>query len=466
LVNLALTTDVTLSRRSGSPERFWLRKYRSLLRWSDVGVVGATLALSLVLGRGSLAPFEDRLAVLGALGVTWLWFLTADRSRDVRVLGTGPTEYRRVIQATSLAFGALAIVLVAIGTQMPRVYFLIALPVGLGTLTLERWLWRRWLSHQRRLGHFLSRALIVGTPADASYVTRQIERTGASYRVVGVIDISAIATVASLARERSADVVIVASRPAGENDAIRELAWSLENGTTELVLASRLTDVAGPRIHFRPVDGLPLMHVELPQFQGGKHHLKRVFDLVCTTSGAILVAPLIAALAVLISVDTSGSPFFRQTRVGRDGNTFTMWKLRTMYSASEQLPVDLDHNDGSGPLFKLRDDPRVTRVGRLLRKYSLDELPQLLNVLAGDMSLVGPRPPLPREVAQYSGSTERRLYIKPGLTGMWQINGRSDLSWDESIRLDLYYVENWSLTGDLVILWRTVKVICQPVGAY
>ena len=228
-----------------------------------------------------------------------------------------------------------------------------------------------------------------------------------------------------------------------------------------------MADVAGPRIHFRPVDGLPLIHVEIPAYEGGKHVLKRVLDVIVSAIGIALVLPLCAVIGVLIAGDSPGPILFRQERVGRDGRTFNMLKFRSMVAtATDDLAGLLDRNEGFGVLFKMKNDPRVTRVGRVLRKYSLDELPQLWNILKGDMSLVGPRPPLPSEVREYEEHVGRRLYIKPGLTGMWQVNGRSDLSWHESVRLDLYYVENWSLIGDLVILWRTFKVLTHPVGAY
>jgi exopolysaccharide biosynthesis polyprenyl glycosylphosphotransferase len=207
--------------------------------------------------------------------------------------------------------------------------------------------------------------------------------------------------------------------------------------------------------------------VEIPQFEGGKHVLKRAFDFFVSGIALLLLSPLFLAIAVLVKLDDNGPVVFAQERVGRNGERFTMYKFRSMVvDAEARLAALQEKNDGNGLLFKLKHDPRVTRVGHYLRKFSLDELPQLVNVFLGDMSLVGPRPPLPSEVEGYENHVHRRLYIKPGLTGMWQVNGRSDLSWEESVRLDLYYVENWSLTGDLVIMWRTVKVLTHPVGAY
>jgi exopolysaccharide biosynthesis polyprenyl glycosylphosphotransferase len=273
--------------------------------------------------------------------------------------------------------------------------------------------------------------------------------------------------VPDLVAELGADAVLVAGQLAGGTAAIRSLGWALEPAHTELVLVSSLVNVAGPRITMRPVEGLPLMHVDQPRFEGGRHVVKRVLDVVVASLALLAMLPLFAVLAVLIRRDSGGPVFFSQTRNGRHGETFRMHKFRTMVTTAERDRAALvAANQGAGPLFKMKDDPRVTHVGAVLRRHSLDELPQFWNVLKGEMSLVGPRPPLPEEVASYEGHTGRRLYIKPGLTGLWQINGRSNLDWEESVRLDLYYVENWSVTGDLMIMWRTFKVMVRPEGAY
>jgi exopolysaccharide biosynthesis polyprenyl glycosylphosphotransferase len=249
---------------------------------------------------------------------------------------------------------------------------------------------------------------------------------------------------------------------------LRRLSWELEGSGVDLVVAPSLTDIAGPRIHIRPVAGLPLLHVEQPEFSGGRRLLKGTVDRLLATSALLLLIPVLAALAAAIRLTSSGPALFRQTRVGVDGRTFTIFKLRSMYVDAEQRLAALqDRNENAdGLLFKIKDDPRVTPLGALLRRFSLDELPQLLNVLRGDMSLVGPRPPLPAEVAQYGDDVRRRLLVKPGLTGLWQISGRSDLSWDESVRLDLHYVENWTLALDLLILWKTGFAVLQRRGAY
>jgi len=233
-------------------------------------------------------------------------------------------------------------------------------------------------------------------------------------------------------------------------------------------MAPSLTDVGGPRIHVRPVAGLPLLHVETPTFIGPQLFLKRGFDLVGSFLLVVILSPLLIVIAFWVRLSTPGPVLFRQERVGFRGRPFLMLKFRSMVADAEaRLPGLLDRHDaGNEVLFKLQDDPRVTPIGRWLRRYSLDELPQLFNVLGGSMSLVGPRPPLAREVESYEQHVHRKFLVKPGVTGLWQVSGRSSLSWEESVRLDLYYVENWSITGDLLILWRTAKAVLGRQGAY
>ena len=234
-----------------------------------------------------------------------------------------------------------------------------------------------------------------------------------------------------------------------------------------MAIASRMTDVAGPRIHWRPIEGLPLMSVEMPRYSGLKYSLKRLFDIVVATGMLLLLSPVLLLIALAVRLDSPGPIFFRQSRVGVNGSLFKMTKFRSMVVDAEECLAALEaQNEGSGLLFKMKDDPRITRVGNVLRRYSLDELPQLFDVVAGSMSLVGPRPPLPREVEGYETHVHRRLNVKPGITGPWQVGGRSNLTWEESIRKDLYYVENWSLSGDLVILFKPVRAVLASDGAY
>ena len=234
-----------------------------------------------------------------------------------------------------------------------------------------------------------------------------------------------------------------------------------------MVVAPALTDVAGPRIHITPVAGLPLLHVEEPEFTGVRRLFKSVSDRVLALLLYLLLSPLLVLIAIAVRVSSRGPALFRQERVGQDGQTFGLLKFRSMYvDAEARLAALQGSNEASGLLFKMRADPRVTPVGRWLRRYSLDELPQLWNVVRGDMALVGPRPPLPSEVAAYESHVRRRLLVRPGITGLWQVSGRSDLSWDDAVRLDLYYVENWSPALDAMILWKTLFAVVRGKGAY
>jgi exopolysaccharide biosynthesis polyprenyl glycosylphosphotransferase len=468
----------------------WAKRYRTRLRITDTAVVFAALVVAFFVRIADPPSREGQLSlpfwlVCACMLITWDAALASFHTRDARVVGVGLAEYKQVVSASVVSFGLLAMAFMVLEIDTARHYLVVAVPLGIAGLILDRLLWRKWLIRQRRFGHFLSQVVVAGKRHDVEYVLGAIRKhSGAAYTVVGTVldeqrtgsasdELPGIPTcyglhnVAGITSALGADAVIVASHPSAEGNFIHSLAWQLEGTATELILASRLADVAGPRIHFRPVDGLPLIHVEIPAFDGGKHVLKRVLDVVVSGIASAIVLPLCVAIGILVAWDSPGPVLFRQERVGRDGRIFSMLKFRSMVAtASDDLAGLLDRNEGSGVLFKIRNDPRVTEVGRVLRKYSLDELPQLWNILKGDMSLVGPRPPLPREVDDYEEHVNRRLYIKPGLTGMWQVNGRSDLSWQESVRLDLYYVENWSLIGDLVILWRTLKVLTHPVGAY
>jgi exopolysaccharide biosynthesis polyprenyl glycosylphosphotransferase len=248
---------------------------------------------------------------------------------------------------------------------------------------------------------------------------------------------------------------------------LRDLAWALEKSGTDLCVAPALLDVAGPRTTIRPTAGLPLLHMDHPEFTGARRLIKSAFDRAIALAALTLLLPLFMVIAAAIKLSDGGPALFRQTRVGKDGKVFTLCKFRTMVVDAEQRLAELTgHNDSDGLLFKIRQDPRITRIGKWLRRHSLDELPQLLNVLAGEMSLVGPRPALPDETSAYGYHVRRRLAVKPGITGLWQVNGRSDLPWDEAVRLDVRYVENWSFVLDLQILWKTWSAVWHGDGAY
>ena len=479
------------SRREGVR---WANRYRHLLIAADVLVIAAVTAAAHLtrFGLSTASVVEvgsfhiDYLHISVAIAAAWMLALGLYKSRDPRIVGIGIDEYRRVVSASAMLLGLIALVCFVLNIDIARGFFALALPTGVVGLLTARWSLRRWLSRQRIHGHYLSRVIVLGRPNDVRYVVSQIGlKSGAAYKVVGVAlagahspgafsqgghifkvvgdERSVVEAVASV----DADAVIVAGPMKGGGRYIQRLGWKLEQSSTQLILTTGLTNVAGPRIHSRPVEGLPLMHVELPQYSGAKHALKRIFDIVLAAVSLVALLPVFVFLAVLIKRDSPGPVIFRQERVGRGGEKFHMLKFRSMVeSAEDDLAGLLEQNEGAGVLFKMQNDPRVTKVGRWMRKHSLDELPQIWNVLKGEMSLVGPRPPLQREVDKYQHKVLRRLYIKPGLTGMWQINGRSELNWRDSVRLDLYYVENWSLAGDLIIIWRTAKMLIRPVGAY
>lgn len=465
----------------------WARRHRAYLYASDTAVILLALAAALTVdavGPASGAPRPQTAA--GALGLFALWqaALAVNRSRDQLVAGMGVREYRRVAGASAVSFGLFAIAILAADLHGTRTIFLVALPAGTVLLVGTRWQWRRWVVRRRARGQFTTTVLVAGYLEDVTTVVARIRAVPSAYRVVAaaVTDtntgavvgvgepvpiVGDVGSVASAVHTAGVETVIIASRPRGDDDFVRALSWQLEGSATQLVLAAPLTDVAGPRIHFEPVENLPLIHVQIPRFEGGKHLLKRAVDLAASTAGLLLLLPAFAVIAIAIAIDDPGPVLFRQSRVGRNGQSFRMYKFRSMVTTAERdRAALLADNEASGPLFKVRNDPRVTRVGAILRRYSLDELPQLWNVWRGQMSLVGPRPPLQSEVDAYESAARRRLYLKPGLTGLWQVSGRSDLSWEESIRLDLYYVENWSLTGDLILLWRTVRAVLRPKGAY
>ncbi|MBF4614143.1 sugar transferase [Curtobacterium sp. VKM Ac-1376] len=488
-----MTADVVGAPRVIDTTGDWSRTYsrRVLLTdllaviWVVFGVQIAWLGLQSNLATNTADLRLSYSAISIVVIVVWMGALALYDTRDARVIGVGSTEYRLVADSSVRVFGLLAIAAFLLHVDLARGYVLIAFPLGILVLLLSRWMWRQWLVAQRQRGAYSATVLLVGSPASVLHIGRELGRSPeAGYRVVGAVvsnnlhgllpgstihSHGGFDDVGSALRETGADTVVITSSDDLPPERVRQLSWSLEPGRQHLVVAPSLTDIGGPRIHTRPVQGLPLIHVETPTYSGRKLYTKRAFDLVGATLLVIVLSPLLLALALLVKATSTGPVFFRQERVGLNGSTFEMIKFRSMVVHAEdrlQELSSLDRAVGNDVLFKMRNDPRVTRVGAFMRRYSLDEVPQLFNVLAGSMSLVGPRPPLSREVARYDTHVHRRFLVKPGMTGLWQVSGRSDLSWEDSVRLDLYYVENWSITGDLIILWRTVRAVFRPEGAY
>jgi exopolysaccharide biosynthesis polyprenyl glycosylphosphotransferase len=422
---------------------------------------------------------------LGLLGL-WMLMLTWTRCYDDRVLGYGADEYRRVVSASLKLAGGVAIAAYLIDYQVARGYLGIAFILGTAGLPIGRYIARRALHRARsRDKGWSRRVLVVGDASHVLELAHQLRRDWyAGYRVVGacipealvapvpqhldgVPVVGSFRNILESAAAAAADTVAVTGSAELTARRLRRLGWQMEGTGIDLVLAPALTDVAGPRIHTRPVAGLPLIHVESPEFSGARKALKGFVDRMAALIALILLAPIFITIAAAIKLDSKGPVIFRQTRVGLGGREFDVLKFRSMVvDAHTMLDVLSEYSESDGLMFKMRRDPRVTRVGRFLRKWSLDEVPQLINVLIGDMSLVGPRPPLPTEVAWYDQDVARRLLVKPGMTGLWQVSGRSDLSWEDGIRLDLYYVENWSLAADVTILWKTVGAVVKRRGAY
>lgn len=466
----------------------WRRRYASYLLVNDSVVVVLVLGLALwrlvLMGTTHMqvkdlgnVPYWPAAVMFG---IVWLLALKVTDSRSEHVVGHGFAEYRRTVDGTLVSFILAVTFSFFVGADLSRSLVLIAAPVGVAALVVSRWGWRQWLRTKQRSGAYLHRAVIIGERSRVQHIIAVMNRSfGTGYQVVGAITridgstlLGGVPVLAdyehavSAIDEVGADTLIVSSADDLSPTALRHLGWKMAERDIEWVVAPALTDIAGPRIHARPVAGLPLVHVSFPRLQGTNRVLKRSFDLVGSAALVLVLSPAFLIVALVVGLSSSGPIFYRQERIGRGGVAFGMLKFRSMVqNADDQLASLLDLQGTSDtPLFKINNDPRITPAGRFLRKYSLDELPQLVNVLFGDMSLVGPRPQRPAEVVLYDSTANRRLLVKPGMSGLWQVSGRSALSWDDALRLDLYYVENWSLAQDVIILLRTFRAVLFPEG--
>lgn len=475
--------------------RGWALSYARRLRVTDFLVLvwvvfGVQIAyfgvdsqnLSIAGNRNDLAIGYTAVSVV-VIGA-WMVMLALYDTRNYRVIGGGSVEYRQIVDCSVRLFGLLAIFAFLFKIELARGYILIALPLGVLVLLFSRWMWRQWLSVKRNVGEYTARVLLVGTEETALHFQRELARhPEEGYRVVAAcipggvrgawlagtkVPIAGPITEALEALETSgADTVVVTGASELGPQGLRELSWGLEAGQQHLIVAPSLTDIGGPRIKTRPVAGLPLIHVETPRYEGSKLVAKRSFDVVGSVLLIGVLSPVLLVLGLLVKASSPGPVLYKQERVGLNGGSFQMLKFRSMRNDADAELASLLASQGTSdvPLFKVENDPRVTRIGRTLRKHSLDEFPQLFNVLLGSMSLVGPRPQRHGEVALYDSAARRRLLLKPGMSGLWQVGGRSSLGWEDAIRLDLFYVENWSILGDLVILWRTFRAVLAPSAA-
>ncbi|WP_062440306.1 sugar transferase [Herbidospora daliensis] len=459
----------------------WAARYRATVIVSDILCALLAGGLAVVVRFGEVTPYVEPYALSSAaLPLLWVVVVGLSRAYEPRFAGVGSEEFRRVARAGVMLTAAVAVVAYVTKIDVARGYVIIALPVMTLLTLLARYALRRRLHHKRTKLQCMRRVIAVGHQGSVADLVRLLQKERyhgmhivgaclpddrASSEEVGVPVLGGFSDVPLVVAQAQADTVAVLACPELDGSALRRLAWRLEKSRTDLVVAPALMEVAGPRTTIRPVAGMPLLHVEHPELAGGRRLVKNVFDRVVAGVGLLLVSPLFLLIAAAVRATSSGPAFFRQTRVGKDGRTFTIVKFRTMGVDAESRKIELA-SDIDGVLFKIKHDPRVTRVGAFLRRHSLDELPQLVNVVKGDMSLVGPRPPLPEEVARYGDDVRRRLLVRPGMTGLWQVSGRSDLSWEEAVRLDLRYMENWSLTLDLQIMWKTWSAVARGSGAY
>ncbi|GAA1143247.1 sugar transferase [Nesterenkonia lutea] len=458
--------------------REWHSGYGLRLFITDLIIIAGVLAAV----HGILLTERHPLASTLGLGVLWIAVLSLGRSRDWKQIGSGFTEYRRVLVATFMTFGVFFVAVVIFDLDVPREHILVSLPVGGAGLVLGRHLWRRHLLDRWKHGEWTHRVVVVGDQRKVRRVVSAVEgsktSTGAAVAATyteglarqdgGVPDPGrTVAKITDVVTRSAADLVMLTETDFLPPESVRELGWALEALDVNLVVVPSLSEVAGSRIQSHMVGGVPMFHVAYPRMTGMARVTKRAFDIVVSATALLMLAPALLVIGIWVRLDSPGPVIFKQERVGIDHSRFKMLKFRSMVvDAEKHLSMLQELSEGNGVLFKMRRDPRVTRVGAVLRRLSFDELPQFYNVLRGEMSVVGPRPPLPQEVEAYDDMAHRRLRVKPGITGLWQVAGRSDLSWEESVRLDLYYVENWTLTGDIVIVLRTAQAVFGGSGAY
>ena len=461
----------------------WTRSYlrRAVLIDAVCSLLAGGLALYIrFVGQGR-PPTSYLVFTVGLPGL-WCASVALAGGYSSRFFGVGSDEFRRVMNAAVGLAAGVAIASYAVKGDVARGYIVIALP-SVAVLDLAaRYRLRKRLHGQRSQGSCMQRVVAVGHASAVADLIATLRRdkyhgltvVGACLaertmpqEIAEVPVCGGLGSVVEAVDRLGADSVAVLACPEMSGHRLRELAWALEETDTDLCVAPALLDVAGPRTTIRPVAGLPLLQLDHPELTGGKQVIKAVFDRLAAGLALVALSPLFVVIAAAIRLDDRGPVFFTQIRVGRDGQTFRLFKFRTMVVDAEQRKLELEKlNEGAGVLFKMRKDPRVTKVGAILRRWSLDELPQLLNVLHGDMSLVGPRPALPKEVANYGDHMRRRLVVRPGLSGLWQVSGRSGLSWEEAMRLDLRYVDNWSIVLDMQILWKTFSAVIHGSGAY
>jgi exopolysaccharide biosynthesis polyprenyl glycosylphosphotransferase len=475
----------------------WKRSYRSrVLAVDTVAVVTAVVLASL--GRFGIPIGDDPIGLTWtsvllysvSLVTIWLTALGMHQSRDLTLVGVGAEEYRLVLKATFWVFGIIAALGLIAREQMARGYLLIALPVGLVGLVIGRRLLRRHLARRRAEGKFMNHVVVLGTQDTVLSLCRSFDRSeAAGYKVVGACILgfdgassSVLETptgqvpvlgdensVEAALRLSGADALAIAAAERLGHERVRKLLWCLDPLGVDMIVVPGMSDIAGPRLKVRPIDNLPLFHIARPRHgSSSSRNGKRLFDIAFASVALLFAIPLFVAGALEIKLDDGGPVFFRQERRGLHGRPFRILKFRTMSGAPASDPEQCALADKPDAIFfgKSTTESRVTRFGRFLRETSLDELPQLYNVLRGAMSVVGPRPLQLGEAECVEHFIERRALVKPGMTGLWQVSGRSDVSAEERVRLDHSYVDNWSCAQDIVIVLRTIRSVLKRRGAY
>jgi exopolysaccharide biosynthesis polyprenyl glycosylphosphotransferase len=468
---------LTKSRGRGSSLN-WKPNLRKNI--SIVDFISLLFAVTLILTlrfpqtwQGELSAYETRNIFLALLVlVSWLFFLWFNGSRDTNILGFGADEYKRLINATLFSFTSIAFISYIFKLEISRAFILLVFPFGLITLFVSRRMLRSRLLKARSEGRYLSKVLLLHSGENDPVESRLSIASHAGFDVVYKVQTLEglkldFKQIVAKAIENNCDQIMVGQSAIISAAELRKLGWALEETSIDLIVAPAVTEIAGPRLKVSNVEGLPLLHLEQPVFSGVSRVTKRLLDLVLSVIGLIVISPFLLIVALIIKFYDRGSIFYTQKRIGQNNKEFSVYKFRTMYEGShEQRGKVMAETNKDPRLAKDPQDPRVTKPGLFLRRWSIDEIPQIINVLKGEMSLVGPRPPLAEEVNQYEKSEKRRLLVKPGLTGLWQVSGRSELDWEDAVRLDLYYVENWSLTLDILIIIRTAAAVWRGEGAY
>jgi exopolysaccharide biosynthesis polyprenyl glycosylphosphotransferase len=417
----------------------------------------------------------------------WLIALAIFKTRDTRIIGSDFLEYRRIVTSSLTVLGTLAFAALFLKVDVSRVFVTSLILAGTLVLLIQRRISRAWLKRQRLQGRFKRRVALYGpeellevelerfntnNEAEFEAVFTIPDATQLSYKLLktGEVKDFKVEQLPEICVANNVELLqVVGSGPTAAR-MHKRLYWALDGWDISFVVSPAITGVSSSKLTTRVIAGIPLLEISSTKFSGPQYLVKTVMDLVLGALAFLVSLPIVLITALVVKLEDKGPAFFTQTRVGLNGKPFTIYKLRSM-----KVGAELEHAERQKALadkltnsnmFKDPEDPRVTKVGKFIRKYSIDELPQFLNVLKGDMSIVGPRPPLTSEVEEWQQHEQRRLLVKPGVTGPWQIGGRSLLTWEETVAIDLSYVENWTVLTDISIIFRTIVYVLKGSGAY